>query len=144
MATVITSLLSGGLFQGLNGLIDRIKGKSPEDAAKLAELAQKYQTDILTADTQLAQMQADINKAEAASTSTFVAGWRPFIGWVCGSGLAMQFIVGPLTTWIAAMFGRAVVFPTLDMSTLLTLLLGMLGLGAMRTAEKLNGVKTGH
>ena len=140
----IGSLVSGGLFQGINGLIDRVKGKSPEDAAKLAELAQKYQTDILTADTQLAQMQADINKQEAASTSTFVAGWRPFIGWVCGSGLAMQFIVGPLTTWIAAMFHRQVVFPTLDMSTLLTLLLGMLGLGAMRTAEKLNGVKTGH
>lgn len=88
----------------------------------------------------LALSQSDVNRVEAASTSLFVAGWRPFIGWVCGSGLAFQFMIGPLATWVSGLFGTSVAFPQLDLSTLLTLLLGMLGLGAMRTTEKLNKV----
>lgn len=84
-----------------------------------------------------AGQQNDINKAEATNPNVFVSGWRPFIGWVCGTGLAMQFIVGPFVTWGAALNGHPVAFPQLDMGTLLTLLLGMLGIGAMRTVEKL-------
>lgn len=91
---------------------------------------------------ELAQItgQMDINKTEAANASVFVSGGRPFIMWICGFGLAMQFIVSPLVTWGAALFGKVIVLPPLDMGTLLTLLLGMLGLGGMRTVEKLNGV----
>lgn len=144
MASLITSLLTGGLFSGLSQLISTIKGKNPEDAAKLAELAAKYQSDILAADTQLAQMQADVNKTEAANTNIFVAGWRPFIGWVCGTGLLVQFLVGPLATWISGLCGKAIQFPQLDLGTLLTLLLGMLGLGAMRSYDKVNGTSNGH
>lgn len=96
--------------------------------------------DQLAAALALVQGQMDINKAEAGSSSVFVAGARPFIMWVCGIGLAMQFLVSPLLQWGAAMFGKTVILPPLDMGTLLTLLLGMLGLGGMRTFEKLNGV----
>lgn len=85
------------------------------------------------------QGQLDTNKQEAASQSLFVAGWRPFIGWVCGSGLAIQFIVNPIFTWIAALAKHPVQFPSLDLGTLMTLLFGMLGLGAMRTYEKVQG-----
>lgn len=85
------------------------------------------------------QAQTDTNKAEAASPKIFIAGWRPFIGWVCGSGLAIQFIVNPIFTWIAALAKHPVQFPMLDLGTLMTLLFGMLGLGAMRTYEKTNG-----
>lgn len=144
MASLVTNLISGGLFQGINGLIDRIKGKSPEDAAKLQELAAKYQEELLAADVAARQGQTDVNKAEAANSSIFVAGWRPYIGWVCGSGLAFQFIIAPLATWGSALWGRTIQFPSLDMGTLLTLLLGMLGLGGMRTFEKVNGVNSGH
>jgi hypothetical protein len=147
MATVlqgIANIASGGLFAGINGLIDRIKGKSPEDAAKLAELAQKYQSELLAADVEAMKGQVEIDKIEAANSNLFVAGWRPFIGWVCGVGLATQFLIGPLFTWIAAMFGKTVVFPVLDLGTLATLLFGMLGLSGMRTVEKVNGVKAGH
>lgn len=87
------------------------------------------------------QGQLDTNKQEAASTSMFVAGWRPFIGWICGVGLGTQFIVNPLFTWISALSTKTHVpipFPTLDLGTLMTLLFGMLGLGAMRTYEKTN------
>jgi hypothetical protein len=91
MATVLAgigNLVGGGLFQGISGLINTIRGKSPEDAAKLAELAAKYQEDVLAADNAARQAQTDVNKVEAASSSMFVAGWRPFIGWVCGTGLS--------------------------------------------------------
>lgn len=84
--------------------------------------------------------QTDINKVEAANPSIFVSGWRPFIGWICGVGLGTQFLIAPLATWIAALMGHPLAFPQLDLSTLMTLLGGMLGLGAMRTSEKLKGV----
>lgn len=83
---------------------------------------------------QLVQGQLDINKQEAANTNWFVAGWRPYIGWICGTGLGYQFLVYP----ILIAFIPTIV--QLDMGTLLTLLLGMLGLGGLRTFEKTKGV----
>jgi hypothetical protein len=123
-------------------LIDRL---IPDPAAKaqasleLLKMQQDGTLAQLAADTELAKGQLLVDQAEAANTSVFVSGWRPFIGWVCGSGLAYQFVFSPLLTWGAALVGHPVVTPTLDLSTLLTLLLGMLGLGGMRTVEKLNG-----
>lgn len=84
--------------------------------------------------------QLDINKAEAANPSIFVSGWRPGIGWVCGAGFAIQFVIGPLAEWGSAIYGNPIKFPQMDMGTMMPLLLGMLGLGGMRTAEKINGV----
>lgn len=105
------------------------------DQAKL-ELLKMQQTGELAqlaADTTLAQMQTDVNKVEAASTNLFVSGWRPFVGWMCGCGLGYQFLVYPiLIAWAPKIV-------QLDMGTLVTLLFGMLGLGAMRTTEKLQG-----
>ena len=105
------------------------------DAAKLQLLT-------LQQNGELAQMtgQLDINKVEAASTNWFVAGWRPYIGWICGTGLGYQFLVMPLANGLATMAGYASAFPSLDMGTLVTLLLGMLGLGGLRTKEKMEGV----
>lgn len=112
------------------------------DQAKLKLYEAKQAGHFRKLDGQLAMAlaQSTTNTAEAANANTFVSGWRPFIGWICGSGLAMQFIIGPLATWGGALAGRVVIFPSLDMGTLITLLAGMLGLGAMRTVEKLNGV----
>jgi len=94
----------------------------------------------IDAQLQMAKGQTDTNLAEAQNPSLFVSGWRPFIGWICGLGLASQFIVGPFATWAASLLGHPVPFPTLELGTLMTLLAGMLGLGAMRTTEKINGV----
>lgn len=105
----------------------------------LLKLQQTSEFQQLDAQVKLAQAQTDVNKVEGANTNIFIAGWRPFIGWVCGTGLAVQFLIGPLFTWVAALAGHAVAFPSLDMGTLITLLAGMLGLGGMRTVEKLNG-----
>lgn len=90
------------------------------------------------------QQQTDTNKVEAGSTSTFVAGWRPFVGWVCGSGFGVQFVIGPIVEWVAALTGHPVKFPQMDLGTMMPLLLGMLGLGGMRSYEKVQGVNSGH
>jgi hypothetical protein len=93
---------------------------------------------------ELAQItgQLDTDKAEAASGSTLVAGWRPAIGWVCAMGLFSQFLVRPLFNWVAILVHRPdVVFPSLDLSTLMTLVFAMLGIGVH---EKLTGGNGGN
>lgn len=86
--------------------------------------------------------QSEINKVEASNGSVFVAGWRPFIGWVGGAGLAWSFVVGPLVEWVSRLFGWTGAMPELDMSQLITIVLAMLGVGTMRTVEKIKGVST--
>jgi hypothetical protein len=80
--------------------------------------------------------QLEVNKVEAGHTSMFVAGWRPFTGWVCSFALLYHFILQPLLTFVLYTFGNEIVLPTFDMGTLTTVLLGMLGLGGMRSFEK--------
>ena len=91
---------------------------------------------------ELAQIagQLEITTAEAASPNPFTSGWRPFIGWTCGAGFAVQFVVGPAGEWVCALAGHPVKFPQMDQGTMMQLLFGMLGLGAYRTAEKVKGV----
>jgi hypothetical protein len=106
----------------------------------LLKLQQAGEFKELDADLALKLEQIKVNAIEAQSPDFFRGGWRPFVGWVCGTGLAVQFLVAPVASWAAALLGHAVAFPSLDMGTLLTLLGGLLGLGTMRTAEKFKGV----
>ena len=100
---------------------DRAKAKE-----QLEQAEQKGELDIVLG-------QISVNRQEAAHKSIFVAGWRPFIGWVCGVGLAYNVIVSPiLDIWLA--------MPEVDPSLLYPVLLGMLGLGGMRSYEKFKGV----
>lgn len=117
-------------------VIDRVWPDPAQAASAKLELMKLQQSG------ELAQIagQMDINKVEAANPSLFVSGWRPGIGWVCGAGFAVQFVVGPLAEWGSALYGHPVKFPQMDMGTMMPLLLGMLGLGGMRTAEKIQGV----
>ena len=103
--------------------------KKDEAKATLAQMAAKGELDLILG-------QQAINVVEAGSTSTFVAGWRPFIGWVCGSAFGWQFVVGPVVEWIAALLGHPTQILPLDMATMMPVLLGMLGLGAMRSFDK--------
>lgn len=85
--------------------------------------------------------QLEINKVEAASSSLFIGGWRPFIGWVCGSALMYTYIGYPLLLWLLAIVKPSIVPPKLvNDGMLYELMFGMLGLGALRTTEKLKGV----
>jgi hypothetical protein len=106
----------------------------------LLKLQQAGEFKELDADLALKLEQIKVNAIEAQSPDFFRGGWRPFVGWVCGTGLAVQFLVAPVATWAAALLGHAVAFPSLDMGTLLTLLGGLLGLVTLRTAEKFKGV----
>ena len=81
--------------------------------------------------------QLQINLAEAQSHNIFIAGWRPFIGWVCGAAFAWSFVIGPMFYWAVSALGyKIAAAPTLDLSTMMPVLLGMLGLGAMRSYDK--------
>jgi len=91
-------------------------------------------------DFQLALGQLEINKAEAQHASLFVAGWRPAIGWICVVGLGYNFLAYPLLTWLVAATGADFTPPPLLSENLMELVLGMLGLGALRSFEKWKGV----
>jgi len=117
-------------------LIDKLfpdPHKKAEALFKLKELEQSGDLAVIAGQNQ-------INAVEAANPNLFVSGWRPFIGWICGAGLACQLVVGPLVTWLATLAGRPIALPIMPIELLTTLLIGMLGLGGMRTMEKLNGV----
>ena len=117
-------------------VIDRVWPDPAQAAAAKLELFKLQQSG------ELAQIagQMEVNKAEAANPNVFVSGWRPFIGWVCGLGFGVQFVFGPLAEWGSALYGHPVKFPPMDTGTMMPLLLGMLGLGGLRTAEKIQGV----
>jgi len=117
-------------------VMDRLWPDPAQAAAAKLELFKLQQSGELA----MIAGQLDINKAEAANPSVFVSGARPFILWVCGSGFAIQFVVGPLAEWGSALYGHPVKFPQMDMATLMPLLLGMLGLSGYRTIERVNGV----
>lgn len=121
------------LFEIGGKVLDRVLPDPAQQAAAKLELMKLQQNGELT---QIAG-QMEINKVEAASSSIFVSGWRPAIGWICGAGFAVQFVIGPLAEWGSALAGHPVKFPTMDTGTMMPLLLGMLGLGGLRTAEKL-------
>ena len=138
-------LLLSGLFDLGKGLIDRL---FPDPAAKAAaqlELLKMQQAgDLaqLAADTDLAKLQIQTNIAEAAG-NWFTAGWRPCIGWVCGAGLAYAALIEPFARFIAKVwFGYTGEFPVIDTTLTMQILMGMLGLGAMRTVEKVKGAES--
>lgn len=78
--------------------------------------------------------QVEINKLEAQHRSLFVAGWRPFIGWVCGMGLAWHFLGGPIAEYVTD-----APLPEFDTGALISLVISLLGLGGLRTFEKFGG-----
>jgi hypothetical protein len=84
--------------------------------------------------------QLDINKTEAQHNSLFVSGWRPAVGWTCCLGMAANFLIIPMTNFALALASSNISIPLIDLETMLPVLLGMLGLGGMRSYEKSKGV----
>ena len=102
-------------------------------AHEIATMSQKYAQEI-------AKGQMAINEVEAASSSLMVSGWRPFIGWTCGLGMFGNFITIPFSNFVMALLELDIVIPLVPLETMMPVLMGMLGLGAMRTYEKKSGV----
>lgn len=106
----------------------------PQEQAKLQIELEKIRSER---ETQLAVGQMEVNKVEAASEDRFTSRWRPFIGWTCGVALAYHFIAQPLLAFLFAASGHPITLPLFDMDTLNTILMGLLGLGGMRSLEKI-------
>lgn len=131
------------LLPAVVGIIDKIipdEKARAEAKLKIMELESRKELIELENAVKLAAGQLEVNRTEAAAPDNFTRRWRPFIGWVCGMGMAYQFILRPVLPWMAAVVGvDTPPMPPLELDTLMTLLFGVLGLGAYRTTEKLKG-----
>lgn len=129
----------GGLIEAGLKILDKVIPDPQAKAAaqlELIRLQQEGEFKELEVGLALSKAQTDINEVEAANANIFVSGWRPAIGWVCAFALAAQYIGLPALAWASTAFGIPPP-PNLDLSDLLVLLTGMLGLGALRTTEKI-------
>lgn len=125
------------LITPVAGLLDKfIEDKDQKNALahEIATMAQKHAQEN-------AKAQIEVNKTEAGHKSLFVSGWRPAVGWVCCIGMASNFLVIPMANFALALAQSPVVVPVLQLSEMMPVLLGMLGLGGMRSAEKFKGVQ---
>ena len=118
-----------------NTVIDRVI--PDKEAAETAK--REMQLEMVNNINDIAKAQIEVNKTEAAHRNIFVAGWRPFIGWTCGAAFAYHFVLQPILIFALAAAGITVDLPSFDMGALMTVLTGMLGLGGLRTFEKMRG-----
>ena len=117
--------------------------KRAEEMRKLEQMKQDGDMQRLNAHVQLMLGQLKVNEAEAKHKSVFVAGWRPFIGWVGGAAMAYQFVIYPLLLWfIAFAYPEVEAPPVLETGALFSIVTGMLGVGAMRSFDKKNNTQT--
>jgi len=137
-------LLLSGLFDLGKGLIDRFFPDPVAKAAATLELARMESTGELAklaSTTDLAKAQIGVNAVEAANPNWFISGWRPAVGWTCAGGLFYQVIARPILGWVMQNLFGWTLPPHLEMDQLMTVLFGMLGLGAYRTVEKVKGAE---
>ncbi len=135
--TVIESV-STGISGIASSIRSAITGEmSTEKKAELEKIA-------LEAENLQKHTQLQVNLAEAQHQSILVAGWRPFIGWVCGLSMANNYIFRPWAIAILSAAGKTFEFPVIDLSLMIPIMTGMLGLAGMRTYEKKQGVTKNH
>ena len=125
----LSKLVGGGLTETVKGVADVVDKfvETPDEKAA-------FQTVMAKMAQQPGLAQVELNKIGAAHRSIFVAGWRPAVGWVCAVGLAFAFLVNPILQWTVGEAG-----PELPLDIMMELVIGMLGLAGLRTAEKLVG-----
>lgn len=130
-----------GLISAVLPSVMEVAGRFlPEDKEKRAAAEREIEAQLTTHLAKIDLAQLDINKTEAAHRSVFVSGWRPFIGWSCGAAMALNFLIFPLASFVLAQTGHLVELPNLDMTQMMPVLMGMLGLGGLRTVEKIKQV----
>ena len=124
--------LVASLVGPVTGLLDKFiedKDQKAMLAHKIATMSEEHHQDLMKA-------QIEVNKVEASNSNLFVSGWRPFIGWTCGLGMFGNFITIPFSNFVLALVGMDIVIPLVPLETMMPVLMGMLGLGAMRSYEK--------
>ena len=142
-------LLLSGLFEIGKGIINRIFPDPAQAAAAQLELLKMQQNGELAqlaADTDLAKLQIQVNIEEAKHANIFVSGWRPAVGWCCAAAFAYSYVLLPFLQFVVFTFGTAEMAaqlklaPALELSEMVPVLFGMLGLSGLRTAERIKGV----
>ena len=129
-----------GILKSLVGPVTGLVSEFIEDKDKANQLAHDIATLAEKQHHEQVMGQLEVNKAEAAHKSLFVAGWRPAVGWVCALGMASHFLIVPFANFAMAMAGMPDQLPLIELDTMMPVLMGMLGLGAMRSYEKTKGV----
>lgn len=130
------------LLPTITPIIDKLVGLIPDHNAR-AKAKEEFELELQRAVTRASEMQVEVNKIEAAHSSVFVAGWRPFIGWTCGLAIMWVFIGQPVSIWIVQVFGLPVEnLPDVKADYLFELVLAMLGMGSLRTIEKIKKVNS--
>ena len=124
------------LLPVVGDVLDRFFPNKEERAKAEREIEAKLTAHLASID--LAQL--EVNKQEASHRSLLVAGWRPFVGWTCGLALFYTYLVQPMATFVLAQTGHLIQLPPVDLSAMKPVLLGMLGLGGLRSFEKFKGV----
>tara|TARA_R100000988_G_C3898887_1_gene116491 strand:- start:200 stop:592 length:393 start_codon:yes stop_codon:yes gene_type:complete len=124
------------MLTALIGPVTSLLDKFIEDKDQKNKLAHEIATMADKQAHEIAKSQIDVNKAEAQSRHWWIAGWRPATGWICALAMGYHFIIQPFLIFFLALFGMKMDLPSFDMDTLMTVLLGMLGLGTLRTVEK--------
>ena len=128
------------MIESLIGPVAGLLDKFIEDKDQKARISHELSTMAERHAQELAKAQLEVNKEEASHTSMFVSGWRPAVGWVCCAGLASNYLLVPFANFGLGVAGSVYMVPLLDLSEMMPVLLGMLGLGAMRTVEKTKDV----
>ena len=126
----------GSLLEPATKILDKViedKDQKNALAHEIATMAERHAQE-------LAKGQLEVNKTEAAHKSLFVAGWRPFIGWICGVAMLANFLLIPMANFILDLSGSTNTIPLIELETMMPVLMGMLGLGAMRSYEKVKKV----
>ena len=139
-------MLIGPVSDLINTVLKRVLPPEKMSEGDRAKLEAEITLELAKQDFQGLLGQLEINKVEAGSTNWFVAGWRPAVGWICASAFAWHFVIEPLLAFtLVAVFhwSLGADLPKFDMESLLTVLLGMLGLGGLRTFEKYKEVSRG-
>jgi len=130
-----------GLISAVLPAVTDIVGRFlPEDKEKRATAEREIKAQLTAHLAKIDLAQLDINKTEAAHRSVFVSGWRPFIGWTCGVALAYTYVLQPVLVFGLAQAGYLIDLPTMELGEMMPVLMGMLGLGGLRTFEKFKGV----
>ena len=129
---VLGKIFGGDTIKTISNVVDDLHFSGEEK--------EKLKLQMKEIEAKLKEKQLDINKVEAGHRSIFVSGWRPFLGWISGLSIGYVYLFQPLLDMILQMFGVEVNWVVLDLGQLMPLILGMLGLGGLRSFEKAKGL----
>jgi len=134
-------VIGDAIAQVIGKVLDRAwpdPAQKAQAAIALEELRQAGEFKAIDAELEAMRQQTAVNQVEAANPDRFVSGWRPAVGWVCASALAWHYIGRPVASWVLLMSGGDQPIPQVELGDLFVILCGLLGLGGLRTVEKLN------